>query len=58
LTTREREVATLIAQGMSNKDIAKQLFISRRTVDGHVERIFRKLDFNSRVQIACWITEQ
>jgi DNA-binding NarL/FixJ family response regulator len=55
LTSREREVAALIAKGLSNKEIARQLYISRRTVDGHVERIFRKLDFTSRAQVASWV---
>jgi DNA-binding CsgD family transcriptional regulator/tetratricopeptide (TPR) repeat protein len=55
LTARERQVASMIARGMSNKDIADTLTISRRTVDGHVERILRKLDFSSRTQVASWI---
>ena len=54
LTARERQVASMIARGMSNKDIAGTLTISRRTVDGHVERILRKLDFSSRTQVASW----
>jgi DNA-binding CsgD family transcriptional regulator len=55
LTARERQVASMISRGMSNKDIAKALTISRRTVDGHVERILRKLDFSSRSQVASWV---
>lgn len=55
LTARERQVASMIARGMSNKDIAGALTISPRTVDGHVERILRKLDFSSRTQVASWI---
>ncbi len=55
LTSREREIARLIAQGMSNRAIAGQLTISPRTVDGHVERILRKLDFSSRSQVASWV---
>ena len=55
LTSREQEVARLIARGMGNKEIASRLVISRRTVDGHVERILRKLDFTSRTQIASWV---
>ncbi|WP_210406801.1 ATP-binding protein [Prauserella flavalba] len=55
LTRREQEVATLIADGLSNKEIAERLTISSRTVDGHVERILRKLDFSSRTQVASWV---
>lgn len=55
LTSRENEIAGLIAAGLSNKAIAHELTISPRTVDGHVERILRKLDFTSRTQIASWL---
>jgi predicted ATPase/DNA-binding CsgD family transcriptional regulator len=58
LTAREREVAKLVAQGMSSKDVAAKLVISRRTVDVHVEHIFAKLGFNSRTQIATWVALQ
>ncbi|WP_406034230.1 LuxR C-terminal-related transcriptional regulator [Nocardioides sp. NBC_00163] len=58
LTPREREVADLVAQGMSSKDVASKLVISRRTVDVHVEHIFAKLGFNSRTQIAAWVAQQ
>ncbi|MFW6867036.1 ATP-binding protein [Nocardioides sp. CPCC 206347] len=58
LTAREREVANLVAQGMSSKDVAAKLVISRRTVDAHVDHIFAKLGFNSRAQIATWVTQQ
>jgi non-specific serine/threonine protein kinase len=54
LTAREREVAVLIARGLSNKDIAGNLVISQRTAEGHVEHILAKLGFSSRVQIATW----
>ncbi|WP_154676152.1 LuxR C-terminal-related transcriptional regulator [Amycolatopsis benzoatilytica] len=56
LTSRETEIAVLIARGHTNKAIAEQLTISPRTVDGHVERILRKLDCASRSQIASWVT--
>ncbi|MFF0499906.1 ATP-binding protein [Nocardia aobensis] len=55
LTEREREVAELIAEGTSNKDIAATLVISPRTVEGHVEHILAKLGFTSRVQVASWV---
>ena len=57
LTRREREVASLVAEGLSNKDIADALVISQRTAESHVEHILTKLGFNSRAQIAAWNTE-
>jgi predicted ATPase/DNA-binding CsgD family transcriptional regulator len=57
LSRREREVAGLIAQGLSNRAIAEALVISPRTVDGHVERILAKLCFASRAQVAAWVAE-
>jgi non-specific serine/threonine protein kinase len=58
LTGREREVALLIARGLSNRQIAETLVIAERTVTNHVEHIFDKLGFRSRAQVATWITEQ
>ena len=55
LTKREREVAELVATGMSNRDIAAKLVVSQRTAEAHVEHILTKLDFSSRTQIAAWI---
>ena len=55
LTGRQLEVATLIAEGLTNKEIASRLFISERTAEGHVDQICNKLGFNSRVQIAAWL---
>jgi predicted ATPase/DNA-binding CsgD family transcriptional regulator len=57
LTQREREVAELVAKGLSNNDIAVRLVISRRTAETHVEHILLKLGFNSRAQIAVWVTK-
>ena len=57
LTPREIQVASLLAGGCSNKEIAAQLVISQRTAEGHVERILTKLGFTSRVEVAAWITE-
>ncbi|HET8569037.1 MAG TPA: helix-turn-helix transcriptional regulator, partial [Candidatus Limnocylindria bacterium] len=54
LTPREREVAALIAAGMTNRQIAERLVIAERTAEGHVERIREKLSFNSRTEIAAW----
>ncbi|OLC54586.1 MAG: hypothetical protein AUH85_11435 [Chloroflexi bacterium 13_1_40CM_4_68_4] len=55
LTPREREVASLVAQGLTNLQIANALTISERTVEGHVERILGKLQFQSRTQVAAWV---
>ncbi|MGQ4596409.1 protein kinase domain-containing protein [Nocardia sp. R6R-6] len=55
LTKREREVAELVAEGLTNREIATRLVISPRTAQGHVERVLTKLGFNSRAQIAAWI---
>jgi DNA-binding CsgD family transcriptional regulator/sugar lactone lactonase YvrE len=55
LTKREREVAELVADGLSNRDIAVRLFISERTAESHVENIRGKLGFHSRSQVAVWV---
>ncbi|MBU3064453.1 protein kinase [Nocardia sp. NEAU-G5] len=57
LTKRERQVADLIAEGLTNKAIAARLVISQRTAEGHVEHILTKLGFTSRAQIASWAAE-
>jgi predicted ATPase/DNA-binding CsgD family transcriptional regulator len=56
LGKREAEVAQLVAEGLSNKQIGARLFISERTVGSHVRSILNKLGFNSRAQIAAWIS--
>lgn len=53
LTRREREVAALVASGASNKQIAADLFISRRTVESHVDNILHKLGLTTRTQLAA-----
>jgi DNA-binding CsgD family transcriptional regulator len=58
LTAREQEVAALLAQGLSNPQIADKLVISRRTADRHVSNILDKLGFASRGQITAWAVEQ
>jgi predicted ATPase/DNA-binding CsgD family transcriptional regulator len=58
LTRREREIAELVAEGMSNREIAAALVIAQRTAEGHVEHILSKLGFTSRVQVAAWVAEQ
>ncbi|WP_063057626.1 protein kinase domain-containing protein [Nocardia sienata] len=58
LTKRERQVAALVAQGLSNRQIATELVVSPRTAQGHVENILTKLGFTSRAQIAAWIVDE
>jgi DNA-binding CsgD family transcriptional regulator len=55
LTRRGREVAELVAQGLSNRAIAERLVLSERTVEWHVEQILNRLGFSSRSQIAAWL---
>ncbi|MDV7220968.1 ATP-binding protein [Streptomyces prunicolor] len=54
LTRREAEVAELIAEGLTNQQIADRLVVALRTAEGHVERILSKLGFTSRSQVAVW----
>lgn len=58
LTEREREVASLIAQGRANREIADILVVNYRTVEKHIENILSKLGFASRTQIAMWASEK
>jgi len=58
LSPRERQVAVLVAQGMTNRQIAEELVIAQRTVDTHVERILSRLNFSARAQIAAWAARQ
>ena len=54
LSPREREVAALVAEGLSNREIGERLFIAERTAEGHLEQIRNKLGFHSRSQVAAW----
>jgi pimeloyl-ACP methyl ester carboxylesterase/DNA-binding CsgD family transcriptional regulator len=56
LTARQREVAALIAQGCTNREIGARLGITERSAEAHVERIRYRMDFRSRAQIAAWYT--
>jgi DNA-binding CsgD family transcriptional regulator len=55
LSRREREVASLVAQGLTSREIGQKLFISERTAEGHIESIRGKLGFRSRAEIAAWV---
>lgn len=58
LSPREREVAILVAQGLSNKQIALRLRIAERTAENHVEHILNRLSFQSRAQVAVWAARE
>jgi predicted ATPase/DNA-binding SARP family transcriptional activator/DNA-binding CsgD family transcriptional regulator len=58
LTAREGEVADMVAQGMSNRQIAQELYLSERTIEHHVSKILRKLGLSSRSQLSTWVTER
>jgi DNA-binding CsgD family transcriptional regulator len=57
LTAREQEIAGLVVAGLSNRQIAERLVISRRTVDAHLEHIFGKLGITSRVMLTIQLRE-
>jgi non-specific serine/threonine protein kinase len=57
-TPREREVVALVAQGLTNREIASRLVISERTADTHVQHILNKLGVSSRVQVTVWAVER
>jgi DNA-binding NarL/FixJ family response regulator len=58
LTPREREVLRLIARGFTYKEIARELFISAKTVESHVSSVLRKLQMSTRHQLTRWATER
>jgi DNA-binding NarL/FixJ family response regulator len=57
LTSRERDAARLVAQGKSNRAIARSLGIGERTVEGYVASALAKLGFSTRAQLAAWTVE-
>jgi non-specific serine/threonine protein kinase len=58
LTRRERDVAALVAEGLSNRDIAARLVISQRTAETHVQNMLAKTGFSTRSQLAVWFNAQ
>ncbi len=58
LTRRESEVALLVARGLTNREVAGQLYLSVRTVEVHVDHILTKLGFRTRTQLAAWAHEK
>ncbi len=58
LSTREREVMRLIARGYAYKEVAKELFISVKTVETHVSSVLRKLQLSNRHQLTRWATDR
>jgi DNA-binding NarL/FixJ family response regulator len=55
LTVRESEIVTLVASGMSNRQIAQQLVLSERTIETHIRNVLGKLNLTSRVDITRWV---
>jgi non-specific serine/threonine protein kinase len=58
LSGRERQVAELVAMGLTNQQIAESLRIARRTIETHLEHIFAKLGVQARAEVAVWVTRQ
>src|SRR5258708_26818944 len=55
LSRREKQVAKLVAEGLTNREIAERLVVSERTAEYHVEQIRNKLGFHSRREIGAWV---
>ncbi len=58
LTAREREVAAVMAQGLTNEEIAEKLMVTVKTVEGHITNILSKLGFENRAQVAAWAVDK
>ena len=58
LTRREQVIAALVAEGLTNRQIAEKLFIAKRTAETHIQHIFNKLGFGTRAQIAAWAVRE
>jgi DNA-binding NarL/FixJ family response regulator len=57
LTAQERDVAVLVARGLSNRAVADELVLGERTIESYVSSILNKLGYTSRVQIAAWAVD-
>jgi DNA-binding CsgD family transcriptional regulator len=57
LTGTQLKVAELVAQGLTSAEIGRRLYISRRTVEGHLAKIYTTLGVHSRVELALWLVE-
>jgi DNA-binding NarL/FixJ family response regulator len=57
LSPRERQVAALLAEGLTNRQLAERLVVTERTIAAHIEHILDKLGFASRHQVATWAAE-
>ena len=58
LTPREREVVSLLAEGLTNSQVAERLYISPRTAAVHVSNILAKLGMSSRTEVAAWAVRE
>jgi DNA-binding CsgD family transcriptional regulator len=58
LSVAERRVALAVGKGLTNIDVARELFISRHTVDSHLRRIFAKLGLNNRTELAAVVARE
>jgi DNA-binding CsgD family transcriptional regulator len=58
LSPRETEIALLVGQGLTNRQIAATAHISERTVETHVQHVLAKLGFTGRTQIAAWVARR
>ncbi|MEK7777004.1 MAG: response regulator transcription factor [Chloroflexota bacterium] len=58
LSSREQDVLTLVAQGLTNKEVADRLYISENTVKYHMKNILDKLHLQNRAQVIAWAARQ
>ena len=54
VTPRQREVLDCITEGLRNKEIADTMFITEKSVEAHINRLFKQLEFDNRVKLAVW----